>query len=107
MLRIILQILLNGLGVMLAAYVVPGVEYGTGGTAPLQSGDMLLLYTDGLPEAMNPDRELFGLERLDQVLEDCSQDADELISAVLKAVDSFGSGRPPDDDRTILIAKIR
>ncbi len=75
-------------------------------TLRLSPGDQIIFYTDGITEAMNPSGELFGLDRLDRVLEDCSQDADELISAVLNAVDSFGSGRSPDDDRTILIAKI-
>jgi len=76
-------------------------------TLKLSPGDQIIFYTDGITEAMNPAGELFGLERLDQVLEDCSQDADQLINAVLKAVDVFASGRPADDDRTILIAKIQ
>ncbi len=86
--------------------IMPHIDFADH-TLKLSPGDQIIFYTDGITEAMNPAGELFGLERLDQVLEDCSQDADELISAVLKAVDIFGSGRPPDDDRTILIAKIR
>ena len=86
--------------------IMPRVDFADH-SIKLSPGDQIIFYTDGITEAMNPSGELFGLERLDRVLEDCSQDADELISAVVKAVDSFGSGRPPDDDRTILIAKVR
>ncbi len=72
----------------------------------LTPGDQLVLYTDGITEAEGPTGELFGTERLDQVLENCSVTASDLLQAVLDAVHAFTDGRPAADDRTLLVAKI-
>lgn len=69
-------------------------------------GDQVVFYTDGITEAMDPAGRMFGLERLDKSLEVCSLDADGLIHTVLDAVHAFADGHPPDDDRTLLVAKI-
>lgn len=71
-----------------------------------QPGDQIIFYTDGITEAMNPDGQLFGLARLDEAIEDCNLYASGLIKSVLDAVDDFAEGRPADDDRTLLTAKI-
>ena len=73
----------------------------------LRPGDLLVLYTDGITEAHDPKHdEMFGQERLDEVL--CSEcdDAKGLVRRVLDAVDAFTGYRPPDDDRTMLVAKV-
>jgi sigma-B regulation protein RsbU (phosphoserine phosphatase) len=75
-------------------------------THKLLPGDQLVLYTDGITEAQNPKGELFGLERLDVVLENCSVTASDLLNSVLAAVEEFTEGRPALDDRTLLVAKI-
>jgi sigma-B regulation protein RsbU (phosphoserine phosphatase) len=72
----------------------------------LQLGDQIIFYTDGITEAMNDTGELFGTQRLDLALENCSVDAAKLVREVLDAVEAFTGGRPPDDDRTMLVAKI-
>ncbi|HBI43469.1 MAG TPA: stage II sporulation protein E [Planctomycetales bacterium] len=72
----------------------------------LVPGDQLVLYTDGITEAEGPSGELFGTERLDKVLENCSVTATDLLQAVLDAVQEFTAGRPAADDRTLLVAKI-
>ncbi len=54
----------------------------------------------------NPAGELFGTQRLDDELENCSLQAKALLESVLQAVERFGEGRPPDDDRTIIIARV-
>lgn len=74
-------------------------------TCQLHPGDNLLLFTDGIPEAHNPAGELFGFQRLDEVMEGC-QDADWLIQLVMHALERFAAGRPADDDRTLVVAKI-
>jgi serine phosphatase RsbU (regulator of sigma subunit) len=48
----------------------------------------------------------FGVDRLDEILRRCSLDAQEIITAVVEAVDQFTGGQPPEDDRTLLVAKI-
>ena len=73
----------------------------------LHPGDVLLLYTDGITEARDPDNELFGVERLDDVLCDCTGGPQDLVDSILGAVARFTRGRPPTDDRTLLVAKVR
>ena len=73
----------------------------------LDSGDFLLLYTDGITEARAPDGELFGVERLDAVIAECSGGARDLVDLVLRAVAGFTDGRAACDDRTIPAARVR
>lgn len=73
----------------------------------LAVGDQIVFYTDGITEARNPSGELFGTERLDQAIEDCRIDAEGLIRAIVSSVEEFAAGRPQEDDRTILVAKVR
>jgi len=75
-------------------------------TLRLVAGDQLVLYTDGITEAASPEGELFGTERLDAVLENCSVTASDLLRSVLDAVEAFTHGQPATDDRTVLVAKI-
>ena len=75
-------------------------------THHLVPGDELILYTDGITEADNGHGELFGLERLDKVLENCAIGATDLLNRVVAAVDEFCAGVPAHDDRTLLVAKI-
>jgi phosphoserine phosphatase RsbU/P len=72
----------------------------------LQPGDQIVFYTDGITEAHNAEGELFGTERLDRELEICSLQARGLLESVLRAVEGFTKGRPADDDRTIIVARI-
>jgi phosphoserine phosphatase RsbU/P len=72
----------------------------------LVPGDQLVLYTDGITDAQNPAGDMFGLGRLDKVLEDCSVGASDLLRSVVAAVEEFCGGQPPHDDRTLLVAKI-
>ncbi|WP_233578216.1 PP2C family protein-serine/threonine phosphatase [Tautonia sociabilis] len=85
--------------------VFPGISYEQG-ELTLVPGDQLVLYTDGITDATDPDGRPFGLERLDRSLSTCRQDADELIAAVLRALDRFTAGHPAEDDRTLLVAKV-
>lgn len=72
----------------------------------LRPGDQVIFYTDGITDARNPTGEMFGLHRLDQVLGGCPHVASDLLNTVLHAVEHFTAGRPADDDRTLLVAKI-
>ncbi len=86
-----------------------GVDAGTRYEAAehqLRVGDQIIFYTDGISEAFNPAGEQFGAERLDGVLTSCRPGAQALIEAVLDAVKDFTAGRPADDDRTLLVAKV-
>ncbi len=75
-------------------------------TQQLQPGDQIIFYTDGITEASNPEGKLFGTDRLDQVLENCSLHASSLLDAVLRSVEDFTNGHPADDDRTLIVARV-
>ena len=69
----------------------------------LAPGDALLLYTDGVTEAANPDGELFGDERLEAELARTGHSGPEArIRGILEAVDAFAEGAPQHDDITLL-----
>jgi phosphoserine phosphatase RsbU/P len=75
-------------------------------TLALEPGDILAFYTDGITEAMDAQSVQFGVTRLDEVLRRCGLDANEMIRATVEAVDLFTGGEPPEDDRTLLVAKV-
>jgi sigma-B regulation protein RsbU (phosphoserine phosphatase) len=72
----------------------------------LLPGDQIIFYTDGITEAHNPEGKLFGTDRLDHVLENCSLQASALLAEVLRLVEEFADGRPADDDRTVIVARV-
>lgn len=73
----------------------------------LETGDRLFLYTDGVTEAHNPEKRLYGYERLMGVLDKCGErNGEEVLSAVLKDVEAFSDGEPQFDDITMMILTI-
>ena len=67
-------------------------------TRKFAPGDFLVLFTDGISEAMNGDGELYGLERLEAQLADPSADVADLGRLILDDVKRFVGGRPQSDD---------
>jgi len=75
-------------------------------TETLQPNDVLLMYTDGITDALNANNEEFGLDRLYEVLlAHAHEPAQSIVSAVMKAVDDFAGDEPPFDDQTVLVVK--
>jgi len=73
-----------------------------------EPGDAIIFYTDGITEARAPrNNELFGTERLDQILLAGDSDAHDIARRTLAAVEDFTGGAPPTDDRTMLVARVR
>jgi sigma-B regulation protein RsbU (phosphoserine phosphatase) len=72
----------------------------------LVRGDQVVFFTDGITETFNPAHDMFGLEGVDRAIELCRADVNEVIRAILGAVNEFAAGRPADDDRTLLVGKI-
>ena len=69
----------------------------------LHPGDRLFVYTDGVPEATNINNELFGTERMLEVLNrDPDAAPEELLKAVRESVDEFVGEAPQFDDMTML-----
>src|SRR5271170_7031888 len=72
---------------------------------PLESGDRLILYTDGLTEATNSDEQEFGERRLlDLGRRNMALSASELLAAIKKEVVSFCNGSFQDDFTLVVIA---
>ncbi|MBM6688675.1 serine/threonine-protein phosphatase [Collinsella tanakaei] len=66
-------------------------------------GDMLVLYTDGVTEAMDEQGTCFGEERLERLLADCGREQPcELVDEVLAGVHAFAGAAPQADDITVL-----
>ncbi|PYT83257.1 MAG: hypothetical protein DMG40_02965 [Acidobacteria bacterium] len=87
--------------------LVPEAQY-TATCLKLEPGDTLVLFTDGVTEAMDPDEELFGMPRLKQVLTgqmECP--LEQLQKCVLEAVENFTRGARQADDLTLLIVRYR
>jgi sigma-B regulation protein RsbU (phosphoserine phosphatase) len=81
------------------AGVVPGVVYEETELA-LAPGDRLILYTDGIAEAMDPEREPFGTERLLRLVEREGRGGATLEGPVLEAAREHARGAPQHDDLT-------
>ena len=76
-------------------------------TIDLTPGDRLVFYTDGITEAQNRDGDMFGLTRLDHLLEyGCGEEAEQIVKAIMASVEAFSEGATATDDRTIVVANI-
>lgn len=83
--------------------MLQGLPYACGETV-MHPGDRLVLYSDGVTEAMNGGGELFDEEGLLRVaLTAGGQPPAELIQTVLAAVKAHEGGLPPGDDKTLLV----
>jgi serine phosphatase RsbU (regulator of sigma subunit) len=90
-------------GIMLG--IIPHATYQEG-RAHLEPGDVIVLYSDGVTEAAQPDDEEFGEDRLAAVVRaHLSDDPDAIISAITGAVAEFTVGAPAADDITAVIAR--
>jgi sigma-B regulation protein RsbU (phosphoserine phosphatase) len=84
------------------------LEFPIGGHYDLHPGDVILLTTDGLEEAMNVRDEEFGRDRLRAALARLAGEPAETISQGLKAaVLEFVGDAPRRDDLTLIVAKAR
>jgi sigma-B regulation protein RsbU (phosphoserine phosphatase) len=73
---------------------------------PVQAGDILVIQSDGVSEAMNANHEQFGEERLQALLiENKQKTAEEIIDIVVKEVRRHAGAHPQSDDITIMVVK--
>jgi len=76
------------------------------GEVELEVGDTILMYTDGVVEAQNQAGEMFGDDRLKEILLAAADEgAGRLIARVHDAVDKFVNGAPQYDDLTLLVLR--
>ena len=78
-------------------------------TLALVPGDIVVFASDGIHESMNKDQEEFGIDRLKALLSTVAADDPGYTVAqrIVKATDEYaGAGRPPHDDRTLLVLRV-
>jgi sigma-B regulation protein RsbU (phosphoserine phosphatase) len=87
--------------------LVPEAEYATA-RVKLEPGDTLVLFSDGVTEAMDPQEDMFGMPRLVKLLTGHNETPlDELQKVVLEAVENFARGTSQADDLTLLLVRYR
>jgi sigma-B regulation protein RsbU (phosphoserine phosphatase) len=87
--------------------VCPGWQY-KGQHVPDVRGRMLFLYTDGLSEAENSSHELFGEDRLLEVVtRNRGEGAEEMVKSMMEAVSAHVAGAEASDDMTMLCIELR
>ncbi|MHC4428386.1 MAG: PP2C family protein-serine/threonine phosphatase, partial [Planctomycetota bacterium] len=62
----------------------------------------LLLYTDGITEAMSPEGDMFGLAGIEHALRTCVGDADSMVASIMGPLGRHVGGSRPSDDQTIV-----
>jgi sigma-B regulation protein RsbU (phosphoserine phosphatase) len=73
---------------------------------PFLPGDIIVLYTDGITEMRNKDKDEYGRLRLQKlVIENSDLDANELVEIIVNDVDNFRGEVNPHDDMTTLVMK--
>ena len=76
-------------------------------TFQLRIGDRLIAYTDGITEVQNPQTEIWGQKRFEQLLSSCScGEPKEIMERILDEVSGFADGQPQHDDMTLAVMKV-
>ena len=85
----------------------PEAEYESA-SAKLEKGDYLVIYTDGVSEAVNVKAEMFEEDRLRHLLESFQgQTVEQLAEIIREGVKTFTEGAPQSDDITILVVQYK
>jgi phosphoserine phosphatase RsbU/P len=78
-------------------------------TIQAKPGDVLVFFSDGIADAENGDGEMFGTERLTEVLREhpsACNSAQATVDAILAAVAAFQAGTPHFDDETLVVLRV-
>lgn len=90
-----------------ALAIFPGLDYAEH-EIHLEPGDSILMYTDGITEAFDPEEAMFGDDKLIAQLERCHGMAPEqLVPVMMQAVHGFARGAPQSDDMTCLALRLQ
>lgn len=85
--------------------ILPGARYQSA-AVDFRPGDILVMFSDGVTEALSPSREEYGEARLLAVLEESrGRTAAELVNAVRESVEQFMGDAPAADDITLVVAR--
>ena len=95
---------------MIVGCLPPEVTSFVSDTNQLEEGDTLLYYTDGIYEARagDDDMEFYGEDRLSNFLAEHHQkEPREIVDALIKDVDDYFQGFPPNDDRSLIAVRVK
>jgi hypothetical protein len=86
--------------------LLPGARF-TQGELPVEPGDLLVAYSDGIVEAENANGDEFGEDGVISAIRRCSGESpNEICAAVLTDVKTFLGSAMPQDDQTLLVARL-
>ncbi len=85
--------------------IMPGIVYEEA-TTQLVEHETLVLYTDGITEALNPDGEQFEVHRIEDSLRTCSGAPACAVNSITGALLAFEAGVRPGDDQTLLVLQV-
>ena len=71
----------------------------------LQSGQTVVLYTDGITEANGPNGKMFGIEGIESAVQGCTGEPDCIVNSISDALKAHQAGERPNDDQTIVVIK--
>ena len=74
----------------------------------LTPGDVLVLYSDGIPEAMSPDDRAYSMDTLRELIEtfEAGLGARAMVEGILQNVRDFVGDSPQSDDVTIVVVRV-
>jgi sigma-B regulation protein RsbU (phosphoserine phosphatase) len=76
-------------------------------TVSLEPGDLLVAFTDGISEAMNPSDEEWGEERLIETIKSgAALRAAQILPSIMSAADAFAAGAKQHDDMTLVVVRV-
>ena len=76
------------------------------GSFQMEPGDTLVLFTDGIVEARDPDGVMFGVDGIREALRACEGDAGCTVSTLEDRLDRHRAGLSPEDDQTVMVLRI-
>ncbi len=87
--------------------LLPGAKY-SAGTVQIEELDTLVLYSDGITEAMSPNEDEFGEARLERIIV-ANPDAApvQICRGIMLGLTEFADARAPQDDRTLMVVRFR
>ena len=93
-----------GLGLVKGDLFDNSIELHTG---KIKDDEIYILYTDGITEAMNSDREEYGQEKLEEIIRESVKFSAKVITEnIISDVKAFTGNNPAHDDLTLIVVKI-